>query len=149
MASPYYAKQTVSETLTSGTVDTVSFTSDGTSTGTPLRYDYVQVANLGPTDPVYVTTDGTAPAVGGSDNGVAVYPGDTAVLSNRAMIWYQSSRVIPQGANQFGSGNTVTGPSSPGMVQPMESLAGQMENPGTTVKLISSGNPAYVVSAAG
>lgn len=144
----YTAVQTCSETLTANASDTVSFVD---SAGNPLRYDYVQVTNLGgSTDaPIYVTTDGTTPATSGSDNGIAVNPGETAVLANRANIWYQSSRVIPVGVNQFGGGNTSPNPGAPGIVTPQTSMAGDMPNPGTTVKLISSSAVSYTVSAAG
>jgi hypothetical protein len=103
------------------------------------RYGYVTVQNLSATagQLLYVRADGTAATVGGQ--GCLVVPaGGQVVIANGEPLWYQSSKVIAQGANQFGGGNTASSPSNPGTVTPMESLAGQMANPGTHVSVISS-----------
>jgi hypothetical protein len=103
------------------------------------RYGYVVVQNLATTagELLYVRADGTAATIGGE--GCLVIPaGGQPVIANGLPLWYQSSKVIAQGANQFGGGNTADSPSSPGTVTPMESLAGQMANPGTKISVISS-----------
>lgn len=127
-----------SSTLVASTADTVTFTD---------RYGYVSVANTG-TGIIYVRLDGTAATVAGASC-YAVMAGEVAMFANGLPLWYPSSRVIQKGVNQFGGGNTATSPTDPGTVTPMESLAGQMVNPGTSVSLISSGTPTYTVSAAG
>lgn len=130
--------QTYSSTLAANTADTVTF---------PDRYGYVTVTNIGATV-LYARADATAATVAG--NGCyAIPPGETHILANGLPTWYPSSNVIPAGANEFGGGNTADTPASPGSVTPMESLAGQMANPGTSVSLISSGTPWYSVEAAG
>jgi hypothetical protein len=99
------------------------------------RYGYVQIANGG-TAVIFASADPSVETpTDATNNTVQIMPGDSAILANRNPLWYQSSRVIPQGANQFGGGNTASSPSSPGLVTPMESLAGQMANPGTTVSI--------------
>ena len=75
--------------------------------------------------------------------------GQEQLLGNGAPIWFPSSRVIPPGAIKFGGGATSDSPTSPGMVTPMESLAGGAANPGASVSLISTGTPTYTVSGAG
>jgi len=103
------------------------------------RYGYVTVVNDSATagQLLYVRADGTAATVGGQ--GCLVVPaGGQVVIANGEPLWFQSSRVSAQGVNQFGGGNTASSPSSPGTVTPMESLAGQMANPGTHISVISS-----------
>lgn len=119
-------------------VDTVTFSD---------RYGYVSVANLGTAGVLYVTANNTVPAVSGA-NVYAVQPGETQVFANQLPLWFQSSKVIPKGVNQFGGGNTASSAAGPGMVQSQESLAGQMANPGTVVQVTGAAN-AYVVAAAG
>lgn len=130
---------TFSGTLAASTVDTVTFAD---------RYGYVLVENTG-TGTINATADGSTPASSGAGSGVAIAAGASVVLANGLPLWYQSSKVITKGVNQFGGGNTASSPPSPGMVQSQESLAGQMANPGTTVKLISAGTPSYTVSGTG
>lgn len=130
---------TYSNTLAAATVDTVTFAD---------RYGYVLVENTG-TGTINATADGSTPSSSGAGSGVAIAAGASAVLANGLPLWFPSSRVIPDGANQFGGGNTADSPASPGTVTPMESLAGQMANPGTTVKLISAGTPSYTVAGTG
>lgn len=109
------------------------------------RYEFVQVENPGATA-IYASADPAITTPSATTSNTVMVPGDgSAVLSNRNPLWYQSSKVIPAGTNQFGGGNTSDSPSSPGMVTPMESLAGQMANPGTTVSV----SGACTVSAAG
>jgi hypothetical protein len=126
------------QTLTASTADTVSFGD---------RAGYVTVANLGATV-IYARADGTAALVA-AEGTYAVLPGESALLANGSPLWYQSSKVIPSGVNQFGGGNTATSPSSPGEVQSQRSLAGQMANPGTIVSLISTAGESYSVEFAG
>lgn len=128
-------------TASVSTADVVTF---------PDRYGYVTVANLGTAGVLYVTTNNIAPTVPttSESNVYAVQPGQTEVFANQLPLWFQSSKVIPQGANQFGGGNTTSSPASPGEIQSQRSLAGQMANPGTIVQIIGAAN-AYVVAAAG
>jgi hypothetical protein len=132
-----------SSTLAAGTADTVTF---------PDRYGYITVSNEGTTGVLSVRTDGQAATEAGGVPGTdcyAVMPGESLLLANALPTWYQSSNVIPQGAHQFGGGNTASSPSSPGTITPMESLAGQMANPGTHISIISASANAYTVAAAG
>lgn len=108
------------------------------------RYGYMQVTNPG-TAVIYASADPANTAPSTSNDGIPVAGGATVLVANQNPVWYQSSKVIPQGANQFGNGNTASSPSSPGMVQSQRSLAGQMTNPGTTV----SASGACTVAAAG
>jgi hypothetical protein len=102
------------------------------------RYGFIEVENGGTSGLLYVRADGQAATVAGN-NCIVVGPNQTAVISNGLPLWFQSSKVIPQGAIEYPSGNTQqTGPAEPGMVTPMESLAGQEANPGTKVSVISS-----------
>jgi hypothetical protein len=126
------------QTLAADTADSVTFAD---------RAGYVTVTNIG-TTVIYARADDQAATVAGEDC-YAVLPGESALLANGLPLWYQSSRVIPQGVNEFGGENTASSPSSPGEVQSQRSLAGQMANPGTTVSLISTAAESYVVSFAG
>jgi hypothetical protein len=103
------------------------------------RYGYVVVQNTSATagQILYVRADSTAATVGGQGC-LAVPAGGQVIIANGLLLWYQSSKVIQKGSNQFGGGNTADSPSSPGMIQSQDSLAGQMANPGTTVSVISS-----------
>ena len=131
----------------------------GTAAGTVTfadRYQYVTVTNLSSADPLYVTSDGTTAAVPSTtavaSNTQVIPAGDTRIIANELPLWYQSSNVIPQGVNQFGGGNTKTSPSSPGLVTPMESLAGKMMNPGVSISVASADTttvPLFVIEAAG
>jgi hypothetical protein len=133
-------------TLVASTVTTVTFAD---------RLDYFAVTNLG-TTVLYASGDGSTPSTaGGSDCGEAVGPGLTVVIANGLPNWFQSSNVIPAGSIQVGNGaayNASTNPSTPrnpGTVTQQRSLAGGGANPGTTVKLISTSTPAFVIAAAG
>jgi hypothetical protein len=129
---------TITETLTANAADNVTFAD---------RVGFVSIVNTGATV-LYARSDGTAATVGGQGC-IAVAVGSTAVLANSGIYWNQSSKVIPQSANQFGGGNTASSPSSPGIVTPMESLRGQMANPGTVVSIISSGADSYTLALTG
>ena len=130
-----------SSTLTAATADLVEFLD---------RYAYLAVTNLSADALLYVRTDGQAASdADGETDSYAVPPGDTRLFANAMGIWYPSSRVIPQGELEFGGGNTASGPSSPGAVTAMESLAGQRANPGTRISIISSSAAQYTVAAAG
>jgi hypothetical protein len=119
---------TDSGTLTAGTVATVQFAD---------RYDYIALTNIG-TTAIYATADGSTPTGSGAGCGEPVEPGQTGVLANGLPFWDQSSNAIAHGEVIQGE------------VQPfMSSLAGQETNPGTTVKLISTGTPGWVIAAAG
>lgn len=129
----------------SSTIATASTAEDVTF---PDRYGYVTVTNAG-SAPIYVRTDGSPATETGADSYV-VQPGDTRLFANAERLWLQSSEVIPQGTNEFGGAGNVSSPSSPGTVTPMESLAGQIANPGTSISLVSSSSGvAYNVAAAG
>ena len=108
------------------------------------RYGYMQVTNPG-TSVIYVSGDPNNTSPSASNDGIPVAGGASVLVANQNPLWYQSSKVIPAGVNQFGNGNTADKPSSPGLVTPMGSLAGQMANPGTTV----SASGACTVAAAG
>lgn len=115
---------TFSGTLVASTVDTVTFAD---------RYSYVLVENTG-TGTIYATADGSTPTgVAGAGSGVAIAAGASGVLANGLSLWFQSSKVIAQGSNNA----------------QQQSKAGQMANPGTTVKLVSSSTPSYTVSGTG
>lgn len=117
------------------------------------RYEFVQVTNTGTTgiyasaDPTVTTPTATTAAT------VYVAPGGSAMLANRNPLWYQSSRVIQQGSLSYptGGGHSTTTPNGQtGVVTPMESLAGQMANPGTTVSISApSASAPVLVDAAG
>jgi len=126
------------QTLTADTADTIQFAD---------RAGYLTIANTG-TSVIWVRADGQAATIQGEDC-YAVLPGESAILANGLPLWYQSSRVIPQGVNQFGGRNTSDSPTNPGSVTPMESLAGQMTNPGTQISLVSSEPVAYSIAFAG
>lgn len=128
-----------SSTLVASTADAVTFAD---------RYGYVSVTNTAATGVIYVRTDGTPATVAGA-NCYTVLPGESQVFANAEPLWYQSSRVIQRGSNHFGSGNTASSASSPGLVTPMESLAGQMANPGTSISIVGAAANTYTVSAAG
>jgi hypothetical protein len=127
-----------SNTLTATAADTVTFAD---------RAGYVTAANLG-SSVIYARADGQAATVGG-EGCYVVLPGESAILANGLPIWYQSSRVIPQGVNEFGGGNTSSSAASPGMIESQTSLAGQMTNPGTTVSVISPAAESYTIAFAG
>src|SRR5258708_5368728 len=108
-------------TVPSGTStygSTIAAASTAETTTFADRYGYVVVQNLATTagELLYVRTDGTAATVGG-EGCVVVPTGGQALVANAQPLWFQSSRVITQGANEFGGGNTASSPSSPGMVQ--------------------------------
>lgn len=109
------------------------------------RYGYVNVENPAATV-LYASADPSVTTPTASTNNTVMVPANgNALLANRNPLWFQSSKVIQQGTLHFGGGNTVSQPSSPGHVTMMESLAGQMANPGTTVSV----SGACMVSAAG
>lgn len=118
------------------------------------RFDFVQVTNTG-TTAIYASADPTVTAPSATTAAtVYVAPnGGTAMLANRNPIWYQSSNVIQKGALAYGTGGgqtTTTPNGQPGFVTPMESLAGQMANPGTTVSISApSASSPVLVDAAG
>lgn len=103
-------------TLAAATVATVTFV---------IRYNYITVQNLEETftdaSIIYVSNNTTNPTVGGADF-FAVDPGQTIEISNGGGFWWQSGGV---GGYSGPNGST---------------------NPGTTIKLISAGTPAYSVS---
>ena len=142
-------------TIPSGTSTyTGSITTGATAEVTTFadRFGYVLVQNTG-TAVLYVTTDGSTP-LGATDttggSGIAVQPGGQSVLANGLPLWYQSSKVIPLGVNQFGGGNTSDSAPSPGMVQSQRSLAGQMANPGTKVTVLgATAAQTYTISGTG
>ncbi|MGH3401882.1 MAG: hypothetical protein ACRDRJ_05070 [Streptosporangiaceae bacterium] len=127
-----------SNTLAAGTADLVEFAD---------RVGYATVTNTG-ASVMYARADGQTATEAG-EGCLAVMPGGQAVLANGEPLWYQSSKVIPQGANQFGGGNTSQHPGAPGEVTPMESLAGQLANPGSVVSIISSAAETYTIAFAG
>jgi hypothetical protein len=123
------------------------------------RYNYVAVTNDGTTNPIYVSTNGTAGDTGNQNNVVSVPPGVTVVVANQLPMWFQSSKVLVAGSAQIpqGSGFYVS-PSStvlstaanPGHEKPyMSSGAGQVANPGTSVSLDCAGTNSYTITAAG
>lgn len=137
----------ITETLTSNVVDTVTFAD---------RYNYINI-NTNATGSAYltVTTDGSTPLASGVGSGASTDPNHIIVMANGLPLWNQSSKVLQQGAIQVGDGaayNATTNPSTqtnPGTVTPMESLAGQAANPGTVVKILSSGTPTYTIVGVG
>lgn len=142
-------------TVPSGTSTyTGTITTGATAEATTFadRFGYVLVQNTG-SAVLYVTADGSTP-LGATDttggSGLAIAPGGQEVLANGLPLWYQSSKVIPLGANQFGGGNTASSPSSPGMIQSQRSLEGGMANPGTKVTVIgATAAQTYTISGTG
>ena len=141
-------------TVPSGTstyTGSLTATSTAESTTFADRYGYVVVKNLG-TSPMWATADGSTPTGSAADSsggaGVAIPGGATEVLANGLDLWFQSSKVIPAGVNQFG-GNTTPNPGAPGMVQSQTSLAGQMSNPGTKVTVIGTASTEYSIEGTG
>jgi len=138
---------TITETLVASTVDTVTFAD---------RYNYVLINVSSGTGTIFVTADGTTPAITGVGSGVSVGANEMIVVANGQPLWYQSAKVIPQGSVIYPTGGgtpqTNTTPNGqPGEVQPfMSSQQGKSyANPGTVIKLISSGTPSYTISGAG
>jgi hypothetical protein len=132
-----------SSTLTAGTADLVEF---------PDRFGYISVFNEGTSGVLSVRADGQAATESSGVPGVDCYvvmPGESVLLANALPTWYPSSNVIQSGELEFGGGTSASSPASPGTVTPMESLAGQMTNPGTKVSIISASANAYTVAAAG
>lgn len=126
-------------------ISTIATASTAETTTFANRYGYVAVTNLSATagDFLTVVADGSTPQLSGAGTGVIVAPGQTRVIANGLGTWYQTSNVIPVGVNQFGGGNTSSGPASPGTVQSQRSLAGNQPaggypNPGTKVTVISA-----------
>lgn len=144
-------QSTWSGTLAANVVDTIVFAD---------RFNYISVnsSNSG-NSTIYVTVDGSTPVVsvaGNAATGATVDPAHLIVLGNALPMWFPSSRVLVAGAILVGGGlaysptTNPSGPWNPGAVTPMESLAGQMVNPGTIVKLIAgTGTPTYTVTGAG
>lgn len=123
----------------------------GTAAGTITfadRFGYVAVTNTG-TTPIYVTADGSTPETSGAGTAIVVVPNATEVIANGLPLWFPSSRVLQQGANQFGGGNTTDNVPNPGNVTPMESLAGQAANPGTSINVQGSSVTGFVLQGTG
>jgi|SRR6185312_6029725 len=141
----FTAVQSAEGTLVASTVTTVNF---GVGSA-PTRYSYIAVTNDGAAAspvPIYFTTDGTVPTVGGEDC-FAVNPNTTMVVANGAVLWTQAQSVL-QAGTQIPSSYTTA--STPWQATPYgSSLGGGVANPGTTVKLISSGTMAFTVSGSG
>lgn len=136
---------------TGGTAETVSFVE---------RYNYVAVTNDS-TAVLYATTNGTAATTTGN-NVVSIPPNATVVIANQLPLWYQSSKVIPQGSAQIpqgGGGGTVSPsntvlstPANPGVEQPFQSAGAKalVTNPGTNVSILGgTAAQIYTVTAAG
>ena len=106
---------TFSGTLAASTPDSVTFAD---------RAGFVALTNTG-TAVLYARADGQTATIAG--NGcVAVMPGETGLVGNGEPLWYQSADVIPQGANQFGGGNTDHEPVEP-RHGPVPALAGRTD----------------------
>ncbi len=135
-------------TLAANTVDTIVFAD---------RFNWITINSSSSGNPmIFVTADGTTPVTSGAGTGTTVDPDHIVVIGNALPLWFPSSKVLPQGVIQVGDGsayNAVSNPSSPsnpGSVTPMVSLAGQMLNPGTIIKLIClTGTPTYTVTGSG
>jgi hypothetical protein len=137
----FTAVETANGTLTPTTVATVTFGS-GTI---PTRYDNYVISNDTSTgSPIYVTTNGAVPTVGGQDC-EEVMPGGSITLANSEVYWNQSSSVIPAGTLVGG------GPSQgPAVVQPFGSaLDGGVADPGNSIQLISAAAQTYTVTGTG
>lgn len=84
------------------------------STGTAqvtfaARYSYVQVVNLDTANPLYVTTDGSNPTVGGGGNNqYVVPPGENALIPNDAAMWWQGQGTTNPGTTINIAGATAT-----------------------------------------
>lgn len=136
---------TITEALVANTVDTVTFAD---------RYRYVLINESGGAGTIFVTTDGSTPAVTGIGSGVSVGANEMIVVANGQPSWYQSQKVIRAGTVQYPTGGGITTTISngqPGEVQPYQSsLGGQAANPGTVVKLVTPATGvSYTISGAG
>jgi hypothetical protein len=98
-------------TFTASTVATVSFAA---------RYQFIEIKNLDATNPVYYTTNGATPTVGGAGCYVAG-PGERVMAANQGQFWWQG----------YGASD------------------GTKTNPGTTVKMITIGTSGYEVAGTG
>lgn len=138
-------ESTFTQTLASNVVDTVTFAD---------RYNYINI-NTNATGSAYltITTDNTTPTASGVGSGTSTDPNHIIVMANGLPLWNQSQNVIPAGTVQYptGGGVTTTTPNGqPGEVQPyMSATAGKAVNPGTVVKLLSSGTPTYTIVGVG
>lgn len=140
----FTAVQSAEGTLVASTVTTVTF---GTGAA-PTRFSYIAITNdSGATPaPIYFTTDGTVPTVGGEDC-FAVDPNDTMVVANGAGLWGQAQSVLQVGTQIPSSYTTASTPwQATGYGT---SLGGGVANPGTTVKMISAQAMAFTVSGSG
>ena len=128
----------------SGTNSPVAFTSNGLSTGTPVRYAYVAVTNLDTTHSIFVSTITTSPAAN-TDYTMTIPPGQKLVIANELPYWTQAASVIQKGTISGGT------PGTPAEIQPNGySLYGQLASPGTTVYLnINSGTGGWSVEGTG
>lgn len=120
------AKQETEVTLTANTVATVTFAS---------RYSYAEIANEGPGE-ISVTGTGTAPTIDGADCAV-VEAGQTIAVLNGAPQWWQG----------YGGPMNPLVAWKPGI--PINYSGTKAANPGTVIKLISSGTPTAVVRGTG
>lgn len=133
------------QTLTSNVVDTITFAD---------RYNYINI-NTNSTGATYltITTDGTTPTASGVGSGTSTDPNHVIVMANGLPLWNQSQNVIPAGTTQYptGAGTYSTTPNGqPGITVPfMSAGAGHAVNPGTIVKILSSGTPTYTITGVG
>jgi len=147
MATVPTGQQIYSAMLTASTAVTVTYAD---------RYEYFSITNTQATSPaaIYVRTDGTAATVAGAEC-LVVMPGAEIVVANRLSLWYPSSNLLQQGVIQVGNGaayNASTNPSTPGNpghVTYVESLEGQLANPGGSISLISSAAGAFTIAGVG
>lgn len=123
---------------------TVTLTATGTATLTP-RWNCVAVTNTNTANTVWVSTNGVAPSgTGANDGEVAVPSGQTVVLPNQLPVWEQAQTVVKVG--------TMQGGAQPGQPQEIPSgtwLDGGVANPGTVVKINTSGTSAVIIAGCG
>jgi hypothetical protein len=137
----FTAVETASGTLTISTVATVTF---GTG-AIPIRYAYVVITNDTATgSPIYATTNGVAPTVGGADS-EEIQPGASVTLANSLAVWDQGMLNVPVGTMSGGT------PGTPQYIQPYGSslVGGIAGDPGTSVQLISAAAQTYTVTGTG
>lgn len=53
------------------------------------RYEFIEIKNLDTTNPMFVTTNGTAPAGTGGPDQYEAGPGERILVPNQAPLWWQ------------------------------------------------------------
>lgn len=130
--------------------NTVTLTATGTATLTP-RWNCVEVTNTNATAVVWVSTNGVSPSgTGANDGEVAVAPNSSQVFTNQLPMWSQAQTVMRAGTQTGYAAGFGTNPGMPQEVFPSyQPLNGGVANPGTVVKINTSGTSAVIIAGCG